>query len=305
MNKSDHKWMKANSIRTIGQFLSTCTPIGQIQEKFYYGTRVNEKPVAFSLSNSQRSNLFENTAQKDRFPSNHIFLGDHQINKTTNGQRRNILQYPKKDEIKKIPKWEKLGIDPLNQTDFQWRRVYKLPIEPKMMSHLWLIYHNVIITGEKLNIWNKGIYDPIQKCNFCDHTMDNIIHGYYECNRTKEYWNLIGKFLKDSQIENTEELIIIGSDDVFDQLNRLKKIFPNIATVQALAIWNIHRSRTEMSLANKNLPYTALFIRFINMLKDKITADMTTNNTKLKDSWAKIKTKWFAIEPGGRVNFNS
>ncbi|OMJ09583.1 hypothetical protein AYI69_g10599 [Smittium culicis] len=86
---------------------------------------------------------------------------------------------------------------------------------------------------------------------------------------------------------------------IFDFLQPYKNKFPNIEILYGLAIWNIFRAKTEAALANTILPAEDIFVRWKNDLIEKITRD--SRYPKKRDTWNKIKTHWFSIEPGGRL----
>ncbi|OMJ20366.1 hypothetical protein AYI70_g4156 [Smittium culicis] len=68
-------------------------------------------------------------------------------------------------------------------------------------------------------------------------------------------------------------------------------------------MWNINRARVETALTGKIVPAEGIFIRWKNDLIEKIKRD--SKNPKKRETWTKIKTLWFSIDPGGKVILNN
>ncbi|OMJ11846.1 hypothetical protein AYI70_g9463 [Smittium culicis] len=79
----------------------------------------------------------------------------------------------------------------------------------------------------------------------------------------------------------------------------MEKKFPKVEILYGLAIWNIYRARFETALSDINIPGEGLFNRWKYDLQQKITMDFKHN--KKRESWMAIRTKWFSIEPGGKL----
>ncbi|OMJ21010.1 hypothetical protein AYI70_g3736 [Smittium culicis] len=177
-----------------------------------------------------------------------------------------------------------------------------MDLEPKITSHLYMLFYNAVITGEKLRIWNKGQFDHSQECKVCKSRKENILHIYFGCRRINEFWKLICQFINDKSTVETVLTSRITVDIIFDFLEPLKNKFPKIEILYGLAIWNIYRAKTIAAIANTILPAEGIFLRWKNELKDKIIRD--SKHPKKRDTWNKINNLWFSIEPGGKVNFN-
>ncbi|PVU94710.1 hypothetical protein BB561_002326 [Smittium simulii] len=78
---------------------------------------------------------------------------------------------------------------------------------------------------------------------------------------------------------------------------------PNTEVIHALALWEIHRAKTEYNLSNINLSGYQMFNRWKINLKNQITMDWSTSKTSA-EQWTKTKTKWFYIEPDGNNKEN-
>ncbi|OMJ27011.1 hypothetical protein AYI69_g3562 [Smittium culicis] len=82
----------------------------------------------------------------------------------------------------------------------------------------------------------------------------------------------------------------------------MEKKFPKLDILCGIAIWNIYRVRVETALSDINIPGEGLFSRWKYELQQKITMDF--KHTKKRESWLAIRTKWFSIEPGGKLVFS-
>ncbi|PVU96207.1 hypothetical protein BB561_001321 [Smittium simulii] len=96
---------------------------------------------------------------------------------------------------------------------------------------------------------------------------------------------------------------IITKNDVINGLKKFKGQLPNTEVIHALALWEIHRAKTEYNLSNINLSGYQMFNRWEINLKNQITMDWSTSKTSA-EQWTKTKTKWFYIEPDGNNKEN-
>ncbi|PVU90951.1 hypothetical protein BB561_004645 [Smittium simulii] len=105
-------------------------------------------------------------------------------------------------------------------------------------------------------------------------------------------------------MEDLIKLIIIYKglpypiDTVVDRLNKFKSQIPNTPVIHALALWEIHRAKTEYNLSKINLSGHQMFSRWKINLKNQIIIDWSTSKISA-EQWTKTKTKWFYIEPDG------
>ncbi|OMJ25734.1 hypothetical protein AYI70_g683 [Smittium culicis] len=82
----------------------------------------------------------------------------------------------------------------------------------------------------------------------------------------------------------------------------MERKFPKVDILYGLAIWNINRARTEAALSNTNISGEGIFNRWKYDLQQKIIMDF--KHSKKRESWLSIRTKWFSIEPGGKLVFS-
>ncbi|OMJ23774.1 hypothetical protein AYI70_g2026 [Smittium culicis] len=150
-----------------------------------------------------------------------------------------------------------------------------------------MLFHNALITGEKLRIWNNGQYDQSQECKVCKTRKENITHIYFGCRRINDFWKLIRQFINEKSTVDTGLTSRMTVDIIFDLLEPFKKKFPSAEMLYGLAIWNIYRAKTEAALTKTILPAERIFIRWKYDLKEKIIRDL--KHKKKRDTWIKIK----------------
>ncbi|OMJ29870.1 hypothetical protein AYI69_g606 [Smittium culicis] len=153
----------------------------------------------------------------------------------------------------------------------------------------------------KIRTWNKGIYSQSQECKSCKARKEITPHIYFGCKRVNDLWKKIYNFICLNSIDNgiasrfTTEVI-------FNFLQPMEKKFPKVDILYGLVIWNIYRARVETALSGIKIPGEGLFNRWKYELQQKITMDF--KHTKKRESWIAIRTKWFSIEPGGKLVFS-
>ncbi|OMJ22912.1 hypothetical protein AYI69_g5217 [Smittium culicis] len=96
-------------------------------------------------------------------PREIFLINNEPITKYSNKKSVLKLEDHARKELIVQPKWEKIGRMTNIEPYFNWTKAHKVDLEPKMISHIWLLLHNAIITGEKLRICNKGIYNQSQE----------------------------------------------------------------------------------------------------------------------------------------------
>ncbi|PVU93748.1 hypothetical protein BB561_003065 [Smittium simulii] len=74
------------------------------------------------------------------------------------------------------------------------------------------------------------------------------------------------------------------------RLNKFKSQIPNTPVIHALALWEIHRAKTEYNPANINLSGQQMFSRWKMSLKNQIIMGWSTSKTSA-EQWTKTKTK--------------
>lgn len=70
---------------------------------------------------------------------------------------------------------------------FSW--IWKLPIQPKIKSFIWLLYHDRLPTKDylrKINLTNGT------SCAYCKQEEENIKHIFLTCVNTRSYWQELG-----------------------------------------------------------------------------------------------------------------
>ncbi|PVU92689.1 hypothetical protein BB561_003677 [Smittium simulii] len=107
--------------------------------------------------------------------------------------------------------------------------------------------------------------------------------------------------------ENSPKCKYCGEDDedIKHKLNKFKSQIPNTPVIHALALWEIHRAKTEYNMSNINLSDHQMFSRWKINLKNQIIMDWCNvldnwSTSKISaEQWTKTITKWFYIEPDG------
>ncbi|PVV04530.1 hypothetical protein BB560_000968, partial [Smittium megazygosporum] len=173
----------------------------------------------------------------------------------------------------------------------RWEQIHKLNIEPKKKSLLWCVLHNAIYTNKFFNIIN---IKNSPYCNLCKNKIETSSHIFYNCKRANDFWNLAKDFFNTIKKDNIE--ITIGKRDIIQGLESLKNTIPNHLVVLTLALWEIFRARAEANLTKSSPSGTQIFQRWKAILKRQIIRDWKKIPYKT-NPWAKIETKWFAIEP--------
>ncbi|PVU95321.1 hypothetical protein BB561_001907 [Smittium simulii] len=130
-----------------------------------------------------------------------------------------------------------------------WQEISNTKIIPKIKSLIWAIYHNATYNEKKFNIFNN---ENSTKCKYCTETDEDIEHTFFSCNRIRLFWNKINEFLNKISLANNPPNTITNKD-VIERLNKFKGQLPNIEVIHALALWEIHRAKTEYNLSNINL----------------------------------------------------
>ncbi|PVU94604.1 hypothetical protein BB560_005923 [Smittium megazygosporum] len=176
----------------------------------------------------------------------------------------------------------------------RWEQIHKLNIEPKKKSLLWRVLHNAIYTNKFFNIIN---IKNSPYCNLCKNKIETSSHIFYNCKRANDFWNLAKDFFNTIKKDNIE--ITIGKRDIIQGLESLKNTIPNHLVVLTLALWEIFRARAEANLTKSSPSGTQIFQRWKAILKRQIIRDWKKIPYKT-NPWAKIETKWFAIEPGAK-----
>ena len=181
-----------------------------------------------------------------------------------------------------------------------WSSIWKMGIEAKQRSLLWLIYHGAVTTRQKLSHF---VPDLTNLCPVCEESKETLRHYFFECQRIKQMWIRITQFLNDITCERPNETAIT-IEEVFSGMASWQNKIPNIQALHALALWQVYRAHAEASLDGKKEPPATLFARWKGEVIQRITHDF--NMAKQKEDmnrftkvWTRVRCQWFIFDSGG------
>ncbi|PWA00776.1 hypothetical protein BB558_003165 [Smittium angustum] len=88
-------------------------------------------------------------------------------------------------------------------------------------------------------------------------------HIFFDCLRIKAFWKLISERINTSKESGMGIVTGVSKEDVFDKLQRYKKLLPVVGNLHALTIWEIYRARTETNLSRVRTETTGIYNRWL------------------------------------------
>ena len=85
------------------------------------------------------------------------------------------------------------------EQELNWKEIHILPrkvsLDCNVRSFQYKVLNNILYLNKKLFIFGKS---PPYFCSLCKQTDETILlHLFYECNITKELWNILDLFFND------------------------------------------------------------------------------------------------------------
>lgn len=88
----------------------------------------------------------------------------------------------------------------VNNNNFEWKNIYRLPFITTKNSKLqWLQYritHRILGTNEFLNKINLI---PSNKCEFCKESVETIEHIFWSCTKVFDLWENLNQWIRIKQ----------------------------------------------------------------------------------------------------------
>jgi hypothetical protein len=186
-------------------------------------------------------------------------------------------------------------------TMLTWKRVFKSSIEPKQQSLLWLMQHGEVMTAHRLAQW----YDAISpNCTICRRAIESLPHMFFECERVRDFWQRVGRFLDRIQSHATTNSDPVTLSDVLNGLKRWQNRVPNLAIFHAEAVWQVYRAHTESTQRGVVSSAVAIFARWHSAMQCRIRNDFynarkVNRLERFSRSWSRIRCQWFVYDSGG------
>ncbi|KAI9590869.1 hypothetical protein BDF19DRAFT_145131 [Syncephalis fuscata] len=184
-----------------------------------------------------------------------------------------------------------------------WSNVFSPRLEPKHQSLLWLMQHGAVNTATQLTHF---IPNTTKMCPICLTHTETLLHYFYECKRTNEFWGMIGRFL-DRISSSPHQSTPLELADVLNGMRAWNRSIPGINVMHAAAVWQIYRSHTETIFDKEKVTAITMLVRWqsevINRIRSHLKMAIRTNDyNTFEKTWATGNCQWFSYERGGGVN---
>ena len=138
------------------------------------------------------------------------------------------------ESLKHLSPSKSAGPSNPHATDIGWKKLWHLKVPPKVKNNLWKFCNNVLPTKELLA---RRKIQQSSRCPRCDSDLETLKHMVFECQQSREVWNLWGNRIEKLVQASTSSL------DLWLKLSDAENLKPSQLEEFATLIGSIWNNR--------------------------------------------------------------
>eukprot|EP00253_Pinus_taeda_P031749 PITA_31749 len=150
--------------------------------------------------------------------------------------------------------------------DKVWEKIWQPPIWPKILTFLWLLAHNRILTWDNLR---KRKFAGPSICFNCKQEEETAVHLMLSCPLSRHIWEKVAfRSRKDGRVQgNIPNTIRTWSQSPYQSkiLNTLWQIAPGIV------MWNIWKERNRRIFRDQKIPVEEVWEIILNNIQETLS----------------------------------